>query len=107
MVFTVGYDNSRSSGTKIDCNLEILNCFIFCHFLVRFFKSIMSGWIFLSQTNTKQRIKCLAQGHNTVTLLVVSLYHQQPFNPQSNTLPTKPLGSTILNCDPMIQTIMF
>ena len=68
MVFTVGYDNRRSSGTKIDCTLEILNCFVFC-----LFWTIMSGWDFLSQTNTKQGIKCLAQEHNTVTLLVVSL----------------------------------
>ena len=32
MVFTVGYDNIRSSGTKIDCTLEILNCFVFVFF---------------------------------------------------------------------------
>ena len=26
--------------------------------------SVMSGWVFLGLTSTKQRIKCLAQGHN-------------------------------------------
>ena len=30
--------------------------------------SVMSGWIFLGGTNTKQWIKCLAQGHNAVTV---------------------------------------
>ena len=30
--------------------------------------SVMLGWVFLVCTSTKQRIKCLAQGHNTVTL---------------------------------------
>ena len=29
----------------------------------------MSGWIFLGLTSTKQRIKCLAQGHNAVSLV--------------------------------------
>ena len=28
--------------------------------------SVMSGQVFLGWTSTKQRIKCLAQGHNTV-----------------------------------------
>ena len=28
--------------------------------------SVMSGWVFLGLTSTKQRIKCLAQGHNAV-----------------------------------------
>ena len=28
--------------------------------------SVMSGWFFLGSTRNKQRIKCLAQGHNTV-----------------------------------------
>ena len=27
----------------------------------------MSGWVFLGLTSTKQRIKCLAQGHNPVS----------------------------------------
>ena len=30
--------------------------------------SVMSGWVFLGWTSSKQRIKCLAQRHNTVTL---------------------------------------
>ena len=28
--------------------------------------SVMSGWVFLGLTSTKQRIKCLAQGHKAV-----------------------------------------
>ena len=28
--------------------------------------SVMSGWVFLGLTSTKQRTKCLAQGHNAV-----------------------------------------
>ena len=28
--------------------------------------SVMSGQVFLGLTSTKQRIKCLAEGHNTV-----------------------------------------
>ena len=35
--------------------------------------SVMSGLVFLGWTSTKQRIKCRAQGHNTVTQLVASL----------------------------------
>ena len=31
--------------------------------------SVMSGWVFLGLTSTKQRIKCLAQGHNTGPLV--------------------------------------
>ena len=34
---------------------------------------VMSGWVFLGLTSTKQWIKCLAQGHNTVTPLAASL----------------------------------
>ena len=28
--------------------------------------SVMSGWVFLGLTSTKQRIKCLAQGHSAL-----------------------------------------
>ena len=28
---------------------------------------VMTGWVFLSWTSTKQGVMCLAQGHNTVT----------------------------------------
>ena len=35
--------------------------------------SVKSGRVFLDSTSTKQQIKCLAQGHNTVTPLVVGL----------------------------------
>ena len=31
--------------------------------------SVMSGWVFLGWTSTKQGSMCLAQGHNTVTLV--------------------------------------
>ena len=31
--------------------------------------SVMSRWVFLGLTSTKQRIKCLAQGHNSVLLV--------------------------------------
>ena len=37
----------------------------FDYVLVNNYSSI-SGWVFLGLTSTKQRIKCLAQGHNTV-----------------------------------------
>ena len=46
--------------------------------------SAMSGWVFLGWTSTKQRIKCLAHGHNTVPL--VRLEHANP-GLKSNTLP--------------------
>ena len=54
--------------------------------------SAMSGWVFLGRTNTKQRIKCLTQGHNTVTsrelrLKLVTL--------QSQTLPIETLPSAL------------
>ena len=48
--------------------------------------SVSLGW-----TSTKQRIKCLAQGHNTVTPEGVSLELATLL--QSNTLPTEPLHS--------------
>ena len=55
--------------------------------------SIMSGrfQVFLRRTSTEQRIKILAQGHNTVNLPALSL-EQQPFNPPSNALPTASLS---------------
>ena len=37
--------------------------------------SVMLGWVFLSWTSTKQRIKCLAQGHNAVPKNNVFLAH--------------------------------
>ena len=46
--------------------------------------------------STKQRIKCLAQGHNIVTPSAVRLKPatlrspEQHFDPQSNVLPTEP-----------------
>ena len=46
--------------------------------------SVMSGWVFMGWTSTKQRIKCLAHGHNTVTL--VSLETSSP-SIKSNILP--------------------
>ena len=50
----------------------------------------MSGQVFLGGTSTNHQIKCLAQGHNTVTPPVVRL---EIFDPQSNALPTEPLRS--------------
>ena len=35
--------------------------------------SVILGGVFLGWTSTKQRIKCLAQGHNTVTSLAMGL----------------------------------
>ena len=46
----------------------LMQVFLFClilYVLVNNF-SVMSGWVFLGWTSTKQRIKCLAQGHNAV-----------------------------------------
>ena len=57
--------------------LTYLNIKIYFCWLVWFFKPqsiiflVMLRWVFLGWNSTKQRIKCLAQGHNTVTLLVV------------------------------------
>ena len=50
--------------------------------------SVMSGQVFLGWTSTRQRIKCLAHGRNTVTLPAV-----RSFDPQSNALPTETLRS--------------
>ena len=33
--------------------------------------SVMSGWVFLGWTSTKQQIKFIAQGHNTLSLPAV------------------------------------
>ena len=35
--------------------------------------SVMAGWVFLGLTSTKQMVKCLAQGHNTVSLVRLKL----------------------------------
>ena len=43
--------------------------------------SVMSGPVFLGWNSTKQKIKCLAQGHNTLPLLRLKL------NLESNNLP--------------------
>ena len=40
-------------------------------------------------SSTKQQIKCLALGHSTVTRPQRGL-NQQPFDPESNALPTEP-----------------
>ena len=44
----------------------------------------MSGWVYLGLTSTKQRIKCLAQGHNAVAQDRVE---PQPLDLESGTLP--------------------
>ena len=44
----------------------------------------MSGQVFLGLTSTKQRIKCLAHGHNAVPPVRLK---QQPLDPESSTLP--------------------
>ena len=49
--------------------------------------SVMSGQVFLGWTSSKQQIKCLAQGHNTVTLSMVKL-ESTTLHPKSNILPT-------------------
>ena len=48
------------------------NLFFFCLFgLILYVPvksfSVMSGWVFLGLTSTKQREKCLAQGHNAAS----------------------------------------
>ena len=45
--------------------------------------SVMSGRVFLGGTSTKQRLLCLAQGHNTVTLSS----NPRPLGLKSSTLP--------------------
>ena len=46
--------------------------------------SVMSGQVFLGLTSTKQRIKCLAHGHNAVPPVRLKQHH---LDPELNTLP--------------------
>ena len=55
--------------------------------------SVMSGQVFLGLTSTKQRIKCLAQGHNTVPLVKLK---PAPLDLESSTLPLGHRASHIL-----------
>ena len=48
----------------------------------------MLGQFFLVWASTKQLKKCLTQGHNSDTQWGSN---NQPFDPQSNALPTEPL----------------
>ena len=60
--------------------------------------SVMSGRVFLGWTSTKQRIKCPAQGHNTITVttLAVRLTRSTPSIPSlAFDLPTEPPCSAI------------
>ena len=51
-------------GEVLTCNPSIFVLFgLILYILVNNF-SVMSGQDFLGLTSTKQRIKCLAQGHN-------------------------------------------
>ena len=58
--------------------------------------SIISGWVFLGLTSTKQRIKCLAQGHDTVQPARL-----QPATPRSRVKhsTTEPLHSIYGYCE--------
>ena len=57
------------------------------------FQSYLGGFpVFLGWTSTKQQIKCLAQGHNTVMPGTVSLT-LATFDLQYNAVPTEPLCS--------------
>ena len=42
--------------------------FVLIHYITVNNFSVMCVWVFLGLTNTKKQIKCLAQGHNIVTL---------------------------------------
>ena len=55
--------------------------------------SVMSGWVFLGLTSTKLGLMCLAQGHNTVTLVKL-----EPATPRSRVKysTTEPLCSSIM-----------
>ena len=58
--------------------------------------SVMPGWVFLDWT-TKQRIKCLVQGHNIVTPLAVRL-ELATQRSSVYALPTEPLCSVKDKC---------
>ena len=62
----------KYTGTSIYRSFEI---FVLMLYITVNYFSVVSGWfpVFLGWTSTKQPTKCLAQGHNTVTLLAVSL----------------------------------
>ena len=58
--------------------------------------SVMSRWVFLGFTSTKQGLMCLAQGHSTMTLMRL-----EPATPQSGDKSTLPLS----HCAPIENVI--
>ena len=51
--------------------------------------SVMSGWVFLGLTTTKQWLMCLAQGHNAMTLVRLKPATPQSGNKHSTTEPLR------------------
>ena len=100
-VYTVwlrGLQNiSAAENFFCDChfNFKMNCCFVlfvwFDYVQVNIF-SVMSGPVFQDCTSTKQLIKCLAQGRNTVNAPAVRL-ELANIDLQSNSLPTEPLHS--------------
>ena len=46
--------------------------------------SVMSGWIFLARTSTKQRIKCFTEGHNTMPPPIAARTHNPSLASQAH-----------------------
>ena len=71
---------SCCSSFNISCHCSVLCLALILYIPVNIF-SIMLGRVFLGGTSTKQKIKCLAQGHNTVTPLEVIHELATPISP--------------------------
>ena len=74
---------------------------MFCLFdLILYFPvnnfSVMSGWVFLGWTSTKQGFMCLAQGHNAVTPVRLEPATSRSRDKHSTTEPATALHSVII-----------
>ena len=86
--------NIYSTVNNLSKVFSVCFCFFYLILYVSANKfSVMSGWVFLVWTSTKQGLMCLAQGHNAVTQVRL-----EPATPrfESSTLPLSHCASTCM-----------